>query len=113
MVSFYLVSTELREAYEPRACHIIRRLRSELRDDLALVEIDPPLPRNTYDTEDEISQLILATRHEGTTLFPISNMPLPVYICRISDDVDLKQEVVQSGDISIIDWGEIISGVKF
>jgi hypothetical protein len=33
---FRLVSTELREPYPPVACRILRRLRNEGRDDLAL-----------------------------------------------------------------------------
>ena len=68
MSEFYLISTELRQSYEPRCCHVIRRLRSELRDDLALVEIEPPLPRNVYDTSEDVRWLILASRHVGTSL---------------------------------------------
>lgn len=107
MTDFYLASTELREPYEPRACRILRRIRTELRQDLALVEVSPPLPREIYDTTEDISELILASRHEGTSLFPVTEWPLAVYICRIEDTSDLHEDMILSADLTIIDWGEI------
>jgi hypothetical protein len=107
MADFYLVSTELREPYEPRACRIIKRLRSEVRDDLALVEIDPPLPRQIYETPEEVNWLILGSRHQGTSLFPVSEWPLPVYICRTKGSDYPPAERLFNEALAIIDWGEI------
>jgi len=107
MTDFYLVSTELREPYEPRACRMITRLRSDVRDDLALVEIDPPLPRQVYETTEEIKWLILGSRHQGTSLFPVSEWPLPVYICRTKGSNNPPAEKLVSETLAIVDWGEI------
>lgn len=107
MQDFYLVSTELREPYEPRACRIVRRLRSELRDDLALVEIAPPLPRHVYDTSEDVQWLILAARHQGASLFPVSEWPLAVYICRPKGDAKPETETIASENLAILDWGEV------
>jgi len=107
MQDFYLVSTELREPYEPRACHIIKRLCSELRDDLALVEVSPPLPFYIYDSAEDLIRLIIAARHEGTSLFPVSEWPLAVYICCFKEQGNLDQGVIRSEDLTILDWGEI------
>ena len=104
---FYIVSTELREPYEPRSCRIVKRLRSEIRDDLALVEIDPPLPRHIYDTREDVQWVILAARYQGTTLFPVSEWPLAVYICRWKGDEKPESDTLLSTDLSIVDWGEI------
>ena len=107
MFNFYLASTELREAYEPLACRIIRRVRSELLDDLALVEVERPLPRQVYDTPQDVRWLILASRLKGTTLFPVSQWPLSVYICRLKGKCEPPSEAIMAEDLAILDWGEI------
>ena len=107
MQTFYLTSTELREPYEPRACRIVKRLRSELRDDLALVEIEPSLPRDVYDTNEDVRWVILASRHQGQSLFPVSEWPLAVYICRLKGKDEPEGEAIASKDLAILDWGEV------
>ncbi len=107
MVNFYLISTELREPYEPRACRIVRRLRSEVRDDLALVEVEPPLARHIHETDEDISWLILASRQQGGSLFPVSEWPLPVYICRLKGKDKPAGDTIASEDLAILDWGEV------
>jgi len=103
----HLASTELRDPYTPRECRIVRRLRSELRDDLALVEIEPPLPSNAYDTPEDLGRVILAARHKGASIFPVTEWPLPVYICVLKDRVEPKEDSINSANLTILDWGEI------
>ena len=107
MHQFFLVSTELRDPYEPRACHTITRLRSELRDDMALVEVLPPLPRHVYDTAEELGQLILAPRFAGDTLFPTASRPVPVYVCRLNEKAAIQGDTIRASDLTILDWGEV------
>jgi hypothetical protein len=107
MQDFYLVSTELREPYAPQACRVVRRLRSELRDDLALVELEPPLPRHVYDTNKEVQWLILASRLQGESLFPATKWPLQVYICRLKGKDKPGSDTIASVDIAIVDRGEV------
>lgn len=102
-----LRSTELREPYEPRRCRLLKRLRSELRDDLALVEVLPPFEPDVYGSPEAFDQLILAARHEGDTIFPVSRWPLRVYICRV-DEATTRGEFVPSSSVTILDWGEIV-----
>jgi hypothetical protein len=40
---FYLASTEGSDMEEPRSCWRLKRIRTDNRDDLLLVKIDPPL----------------------------------------------------------------------
>lgn len=103
----HLISTELRDPYTPRKCLVVKRLRSELRDDLALVEIEPPLPASVYNTPEDIRQVILATRHQGTSLFPVTEWPLPVYICVLKDNTASENGVLKSSNLAILDWGEV------
>ncbi len=104
MNDFYLLSLELRAPYEPRACKVLKRLKSEIRDDYALVQIDPPLPSETYDTERSISELILVSRYEGKSLFPFTESPTHVYICRLKNNI-LNSSEIDAEDIIIMDWG--------
>ena len=107
MYDYHLVSTELREPYEPRACRIVRRLRSELRDDLALVEIEPPLSRHVNGTDKDVRRLILVPRLQGTALFPVSEWPLAVYVCRLKGTEEIETDTVASDSLAILDWGEV------
>jgi hypothetical protein len=107
MPNLYLRSTELPTPYEPRLCRIKRRLRSEIRSDLALVSIEPPLPKETYRTDSDLSELILATRLENSSLFPEPELPSAVYVCRLNASLDADSDVISSDDLSILDWGEL------
>lgn len=113
MDTIYLDSTELREPYEPRRCRIVRRLRSEIRDDLALVEVDPPIESYFYDTARDIRYLILASRFEGSWLFPVvSEWPLYVYICLLKEKDKPENDEISSKDFTILDWGEIVNDLE-
>lgn len=103
---FYLVSTELREPYEPRACYLLQRIGTELQDDLALVHIEPLLPADIYESPADMDCLILVARHEGTSLFAIRAWPVPVYICT-SKDFRAPNREMKSQDLRILDRGEV------
>jgi hypothetical protein len=103
-MDLYLVSTELRTSYEPIRCRIQRRLRNSVRDDLALVSLDQPIGREVYDTEVDLDEVILAVRLEGMSLFPMSECPVYVYICRIENEV--SQGVI-SDKLTVLDWGAV------
>ena len=105
---FYLCSTELRDPYQPRQCTVLKRLRSELRDDMMLIRIAPSLPIYVYNTQEDISTLLIASRFKGDTLFPITTFPLYVYICNLEIDKLTDDGFVKSDCVHIIDWGKII-----
>jgi len=107
MADFYLSSTELREGYEPRACIVLKRLRSELRDDLALVSVEPPLPGSVYSSGGDLDQLVLASKHEGVSLFSHHGWPLSVYICTVKEGAAIQDDTLRSADLEIVDWGQV------
>ena len=93
---FFLKSTELRNPYKERACFIIRRMKSEKTDDVALVKIYPPLHRSVYGTINELDHLLLIPKHVGHTLFPISEWPTFAYICTVKEPIDEKSDFISS-----------------
>ena len=107
MADFFLISHERREPYAPRACRILKRLRTTVRDDLALVEIDPPLPRHVYNTDSDLAELILASRLGATSLFPISEWPTHVYICVAVGAEPSASDFISHENFRIVDWGGI------
>src|SRR5690349_5287861 len=88
---FLTTAGELRELLvEPRACWNRGRLRDGFRDDYMLVEISPVLIGQGFGLGSvDITQLIISTRFQGTTLYPVSEWPSHVYVYRILDDTIL------------------------
>lgn len=104
---FYLESTELAQPYSPRQCRILKRISSNLRDDLAVIEVIPPIPYNVYNTNNELSTLIIGTRFEQTTIFPVTEWPLYVYICVLREYPNTIPDMIDANSLIILDWGVI------
>jgi hypothetical protein len=101
---FYLRLNE--GAGEPRACWRKARLRDPYRDDWMLVAIEPPVIGQPYGLGDEdIYHLLLATRHQGQGLFPVSQWPAHVYVVRLLNKSILDQQEFDNPQTQLIDWG--------
>ncbi len=105
---FYLASTESYALDEPRRCWRIKRLRGDMRDDYLLVRIDPPLGGSAFGLDlGDINQVIVATRLEGFSLFPIAKWPVPVHVAAVLIDEPEKREVIQMNELYSLAWGEL------
>lgn len=103
---FYLCMEGRDDSSHPRACWRRKRLRASIRDDYLLVDITPPLIGQEYGLgEKDITKLILATRHQGVTLFRVTEWPAHVYVYRILDEAILRQEVFEANQVEMIMWG--------
>jgi hypothetical protein len=88
-----------------RACWVKGRLRDSRRDDFALVLIEPPLIGQPYGLGDrDIDTVLLATRHVGRTLFPVTEWPAFVYVIRILDGSILETKTFSSDQVQMIRW---------
>ena len=97
----------------PRVCRRRQRLRDSIRDDYLLVDIAPPIIGQSYGLGDkDIGQLILATRHQGVTLFPVNEWPAYVYVYRILDDAILSQSTFEAHQVEMIIWGMIFRSLR-
>jgi hypothetical protein len=81
------------------------RLRDELRDDYMLIEIEPPLDGQRFGRDSDISSLIVSSRHQGQTLFPVSEWPSYVYVARILDSAVLSSRTFTGDQVELIAWG--------
>jgi hypothetical protein len=73
-----------------------------------LVGIDPPLIGQPFGLgANDITALILSTRHEGFSLFSLEEWPINVYVARISDTNVLDAECFEREQVQLIAWGEV------
>jgi hypothetical protein len=101
---FYLCLNE--GAGEPRACWCKGRMRDARRNDWMHVAIEPPVIGQHYGLGGEdIFQVLLATRHKGQTLFPVSGWPAHVYVLRSLDQSILGQPEFDDAQVQLIEWG--------
>ena len=108
---FYLTTAgEYEPLAEPRPCWTLGRLRDSVRDDYMIVRIAPPLTGQLFGLGgNDISVLLLSSRHEGFTLFPINEWPSYVYVARIVDEEVLKSSSFTSEQVQYIAKGTLYS----
>ncbi|MBE7539803.1 MAG: hypothetical protein HS122_15515 [Opitutaceae bacterium] len=108
---FFLSSAgEYKPLSVPRACWTRERLRDQARDDHMLIEIEPPLIGQSFGRGGEdITRLIISTRHQGETLFPITTWPASVYVARILDENVIEARMFKREQVELIAWAMIFS----
>jgi hypothetical protein len=105
---FYLSSHDIEPPLSPRRCYAIKRLRGKVRDDYLLIRIDPPLIGQPYGMGGrDIDQVIVATRHEGASLFPIRDWPVFVHVARPLIEHPEQRDHVAFYEMQNIIWGEL------
>lgn len=105
---FFLASSEGYDMEEPRACWRIRRLATDHRDDLLLIRIAPPLIGQKYGLGGkDIYEVIIATRHQGASLFPVTEWPLYVHVARLKKNLPVDQSHVEGDAFESIAWAEL------
>jgi len=79
-----------------------------------LVEIEPPLVWQVRSsTEEVIGRLVLATRHEGETLYPVFRVlpirkwGLCVYVVRLLDESNITSGWIREWEVELIAWGSV------
>jgi hypothetical protein len=104
---FFLASTEGYGLEAPRRCYRLRRVPGRAVDDYLVIRIDPPLGGQRFGLGDrDIDKLVIATRHQGSTLFPISEWPTHVHVARMLGSAE-KRDSFGTGDLEAIGWGEL------
>ncbi len=103
---FYLRFDDSPEETRVFACKAGLRVRNRSRDDLLVITADPPLPIGPEGVSE--STAILATRYQGSTLFPPQRWPIYVYVIAVQSGVDLStHRVLQPSEYLIAVWGAL------
>jgi hypothetical protein len=78
---FFMTSSETSSLADVRRCQYLDRVSLGQRHDLMLVSIEPPLIGQQFGLGGhDVSRLIIAPRHRGVSLFPISEWPVHVHV---------------------------------
>lgn len=103
---FYLISSEGYGLTPPLACFKRKRLVGKHPDGYLLCDVRPALIGQYYGLGSEsVTQLILASRHQDYSLFPISEWPSYVHVALIlSKNID---DYIEEADVKLIAWGEL------
>lgn len=105
---FYLASTEGYGMEEPRRCWRLKRIASAQRGDLLLVRIEPPLLGQRFDLGGkDVDLVLLAPRHDGASLFPVTTWPTYVHVARPLVDAPETYERLGPGEMEVVAWAEI------
>jgi hypothetical protein len=80
---FYLASSDSYNLAISRRVWGVKRMSIPKRNDVLLARIDPPISNREHGGNySNIDLVLLVTRHKGTSLFPVSEWPLSVYVVR-------------------------------
>jgi hypothetical protein len=111
---FYLTTAgEYGLLSKPRACWFIQRMRDGNRDDYMLVRISPELLGQPFGLgNNNIDILLLATRHRGFSLYPVTQWPTSVYVTRLVNRDVLNDISFTSDQVELIAWGEIFPDLQ-
>lgn len=105
---FYLASSEGYEMENPRRCWRVKRLRTENRDDLLLVKIEPPVIWQKYGLGGrDIDLVLLAPQHAGRSLLPVTEWPLCVHVARPLVENLEDREALNADEFELIAWAEL------
>lgn len=102
---FYLACSEGYGLEEPRSCWRIKRVLGGQRDDFLMAKVEPPVPGGL--AHGYINLVLLATRHVGVSLFPITKWPVSVYVCRICTSDPESRNSFLKREFELIAWAEL------
>ena len=104
---FFLGSTEGYGLDVPRACHVVRYLKSESGGDLVLVRITPPyLGQSLGLAGRDLTEVILGARHTDESVAQLKSWPVAVHVAYASADL-LLDDVIDARTLTVFGWGEL------
>lgn len=86
----------------------MRRLDLGARDDALLLAIEPPLLGQPFGLgARDIDRVVVATRHAGVSLFPITQWPVAVYVLRLRIELPEDRRRLEVADAELFAWAEL------
>lgn len=109
---FYLTSSESYSLESVRHCFKRKKLTGSNADGYLLCDISPSIMIKQNGFDNEISQIILISRHRGCSLFSVTEWPVYVHVARpLIGNISNRLEILDS-EIESISWGEIYRDIK-
>ncbi len=103
----YLSSLESKTFEPTRKCRFLKKLIFDTGKECMLVELDPPVNGQDFGISEDIKRVVLSSRHEGDSLFPVKEFPCFVFITTsLVEDITACERITNS-DLQILAWGEL------
>jgi hypothetical protein len=111
---FFLTSSEGYNLEKVRACYKRTRLLGNHFDGYMLCDIDPPMVGQPYGLgEKDIHEIIIASRHQGHSIFSINKWPAYVHVALLKNDaVRNNKFIITEDDTDHIGWAEIYDSLE-
>ena len=107
MLRFYLSSLDSYALEGVRTCDFVEVKQFETGKECVVAEVHPPIPGHSFGLDFDLTEVVLAARHEGDTLSNIRVFPCFVHVARpVSADIRSHKRVVAS-DVESLAWGEL------
>jgi len=91
-----------------RTCRLVAPVSAAERDDYWLAEVAPPFRGQGFGLgAHDISQVIVATRLRGESLFDSRDRPIPIYVARVTDPSVVVTKTLKPDQIKLILWGDL------
>ena len=105
--TYYLSSLDSYMLEQPRTCTFEKLLHLDTGKECVLATVDPAIDGERFGDGSDITQVILANRHEGDTLSTIVRFPCFVFVTRLVTEGVENRATVTKADLEIIAWGEL------
>lgn len=107
MTTYFLTSLESSRFEDVRECVFIRKMTFDSGKEAALVKLTPAVDGQSWGLAGDAEYFVLACRHEGEHLFPVSTFPCFVHIARLLNDNAQHQDCIKTADVQAVAWGEL------
>ena len=108
---FYMSSRENDGGWEHvRKCWRGQRLAGLRGGEYLSITVDLPTPPTKGNVPS--LDLIISPHVSGTSLFPVSKWPFPVYVYRVLRPDALKKGTIDSSDVLMVAWCEIYNSFE-
>jgi hypothetical protein len=104
--TYFLSSLESARFAPVRSCVVRRVVHFDTGKEALLVDVDPAVVGQDFGRSTDISTVLLAARHEGQGVDPVTEFPCFVHIA-ISDDTGSASTPIRADDFQTIAWGEL------
>lgn len=105
--TYYLSSLESVRFEPVRECRLSMKLTFDTGKECALVRLSPPVVGQPWGLSEDIEHFVLANRHDGERLFPISEFPCFVHIARLTAKPIGQGGTISASDLETVAWGEL------
>lgn len=107
MTRYYLSSLDSYTLEAVRTCDFVAIKHFNTGKECAVAKVNPPIPGDVFGLASDVTEVVLAARHEGDVLSNIREFPCFVHVASpVTADIR-NQRLVAVADLKNLAWGEL------